>query len=91
MTNITYNLGDKIKNFDDIRNFLSKAKNNYNSQLDLMYREELNLRFLYGKQFRSFLRHLEVGASFNIDAFQRYILNITDNTKNINEGFIALK
>ena len=90
MNQITYDLGGKIKDFEGIRNFLSKAKNDYNSQLDLMYKEKLNLRFLYGKQFRSFLTHLDVDTSFNIDDFIRYILNITDNNKTIKDGYIAL-
>ena len=90
LNKITYNLGDTLNNFEDIKNFLLNAKNNYNTLLDSIYKEKLNLRFLYGKQFRNFMKHLEIGAEYNIDSFLRYILNITDCNQKINEGFITI-
>ena len=50
-----------------------------------MYKEKLNLRFLYGKQFRTIMKHLE--SNLKIDSFLRYILNNTDNDKYIHEGY----
>ena len=90
MNKISYDLNDKLDNFKDIKNFLLNAKNNFNNLLESMYKEKLNLRFLYGKQFRSFMIHLETGSEYNIDSFLRFILNITDNNEKINEGEIAI-
>lgn len=45
MKEITYDLGEEIKDFKDIRTFLSKVKNSYNSS-DSIYKEKLNMRFL---------------------------------------------
>jgi hypothetical protein len=36
------------------------------------------------------MKHLEIGAEYNIDSFLRYILNITDCNQKINEGFITI-
>ena len=85
---IEYYLGDNPKNFDEIRKFLSNAKDKYIYQLDTMYKEKANLRILYGKQFRSMMKHLASGV--NIDSFLRYILNFTDNIKPIKEGYRAV-
>ena len=78
-------MDDKINNFEFIRNFLFKDKNNYISQLNLLYKEKLNLRFLYGNQFRSIMKHIE--SNLNIDSFLRYIINNNNNNKKIKEGF----
>ena len=48
----------------------------------------MNLRFLYGKQFRSMMKHLE--NNVKIDSFIRYIVNNTDNNVPINEGYKAI-
>ena len=85
---IKYNLSGKEINFEEIRDFLFKAKTKYKSQLDSIYKEKLNLRFLYGKQFRSIMKHLE--SNYNIDPFLRYILNIVDNNQPINEGYKSI-
>ena len=79
---------EKINDPLIIRDFLFNAKNKYISQLITMYREKSNLRFLYGKQFRSIMKHIV--NDLNIDSFLRYILNNTDNNKPINEGYKAL-
>ena len=83
--NIEYYINDRIVDFEDIRNYLSNIKDKYISQLDSIYKENVNLRFLYGKQFRSIMKHLE--SNFKIDSFLRYILNNTDNNISINEEF----
>jgi hypothetical protein len=86
---VKYKLGEEEnKTFEDIKKFLFEAKNSYITQLDLLYKEKVNLRFLYGKQFRSFMKHLE--SNFKIDPILRYILNITENTTSIYGGFKAL-
>ena len=83
--NIKYYLGEDKKDFKEIREFLFEVKNKYINQLNLKYKEKLNIRFLYGKQFRSIMKHLE--SNFKIDSFLRYILNNTDNNISINEEF----
>ena len=90
MNKISYDLNDKLDNFNDIKNFLLNAKNNYNSLLEEKYQHKFNLRFLYGKQFKSFMNHLE-GNEPNIDSFLRYILNITDNNVKIEEGDMSVE
>ena len=82
---IEYYLGKEKSDFEDIRKFLFEAKNSYITQLDSIYKEKLNLRFLYGKQFRSMMRHIE--NNYKIDSFLRYILNNKDNNKSIKEGY----
>ena len=82
-----YYLDGKKKEFEEIRDFLFKAKNNYIAQLNKFYKEKLNIRFLYGKQFRSVMKYLESG--YNIDSFLRYILNQKGN-KSIEEGYKAI-
>ena len=84
-TSIKYYLDDKENNFDSIKNFLFNSKNSYISQLNTFYKDNLNLRFVFGKQFRYIMRHLENGL--NIDSFLRYIINNIDNNKPIKEGF----
>ena len=86
--NIEYFLDNEKKDFQSIKEFLFEAKNAYIYQLDSLYKEKLNLRFLYGKQFRSMMKHLE--NNYKIDSFLRYILNITNNDIPILEGYKAL-
>ena len=90
LNEITYHLSGKLTNFEDIKNFLFKSKENYNNLLNSIYKENLNLRFLYGKQFSYIMKHLVIGTEYNIDSFLRYILNITDSKVKINEGFITI-
>ena len=85
---IKYYLGEDQKDFKEIRNYLFQVKNKYISQLDLKYKENSNIRFLYGKQFRNIMKHLE--CNYKLDSFLRYILNNKDNNILINEGFKAL-
>ena len=76
---------DKEKtNFEFIKKYLFDAKNSYISQLNSSYKEKLNLRFLYGKQFRTIMMHLR--SDYKIDSFLRYILNNTNNKESVIEG-----
>ena len=81
---IEYKIDKFQTNFEFIKNFLFNAKNTYISQLNSNYKEKLNLRFLYGKQFRTIMKHL--GSDYKIDSFLRYILNNTDNKESVIEG-----
>ena len=81
---IEYHLDKYKKEFNEIREFLFDAKNSYITQLESIYKEKFNLRFLYGKQFRSIMKHIE--QNYKIEPFLRYILNNTNNEITINEG-----
>ena len=78
-----YYLNDKEKSFDEIDRFLLSTKNNYLSILEEMYKNKIYLRFLYGKQFITFMEHLNNDNDINLDSILRYILNITDNDMKI--------
>ena len=84
MHKVEYYLGGKESTLKEIKTFLLNVKNKHISQLNAIYKKEVNIRFLYGKQFRSIIKHLE--KTFHLDSFLRYILNITDNNKEIREG-----
>ena len=86
---IKYYLEDQIHTFEEIKNFLLITKNNYISQLNNMYKKDLNIRFLYGKQFRSIMKNLENG--YNIDSFLRYILDNKNDINTIKEGDKIIK
>ena len=86
---IKYYLADNQTEFNKIRDFLFDAKNKYIEQLDSIYKKDLNIRFLYGKELRSIMKHLD--SDLNIDSFLRYILNDKNNNKTINEGYKAIK
>ena len=79
-----YYLYDKEITFEKIYDFLLKVKNTYISQLESLYKYKINLRFLYGKQFITFMNHIE--NDINIEPILRYILNNTNNNMPINEG-----
>ena len=81
---IKYYLEEQIHTFEEIRDFLFNAKDNYISQLNILYKNDSNLRFLYGKQFRSIMKYLENG--YNIDSFLRYILDDKNDIRTIKEG-----
>ena len=76
------NLGRKM-NFDEIKKFLFTIKSDYISQLDSNYKEKKYLRFLYGKLFRSIMRHVENNE--NINDILRLILNKSNNKDNIKD------
>ena len=82
--NKKYLLNDVEKKFKDIKEFLFNAKIEQISQLDLIYRENKYLRFLYGKLFRKIIKHLEDES--RVYEIERYILNISDSKENIIDG-----
>ena len=84
MHDVKYFLEGEETDYFKIQEFLLNVKNKHISLLNKVYKQEMNIRFLYGKQFRSFMKHLD--KTFHIDSFLRYILNITDNNKSIKEG-----
>ena len=84
MEHVKYYLEDKDIKLEALQKFLLKVKNMYMSQLNTIYKDKRNLRFLFGKQFRSMMKYIE--KSFEMDSFLRYILNNTDNNKVIREG-----
>ena len=84
LNKVEYYLEGKIETFANIKTFLLNVKNKHNSQLSDIYKEKMYIRFLYGKQFRSIMKHLE--KTFHIDSFLRYILNFRDNNKKVKEG-----
>ena len=86
---IKYFLADKLMEFKDIRDFLFNAKNKYTAQLDAIYKKDLNIRFLFGKQFRSLMKHIK--SNLNIDSFLRFILNNKNNNQEIKEGYKAIQ
>ena len=86
---VEYFLASQKTNFEDIQEFLCKAKNYIINKLDELYKKKSNLRFIYGKQFKSILKHLN-SSSYKIDNFLRYILNNTNNSKQIEEGYIYI-
>ena len=88
---VNYYLEGNQMDFKSIRDFLFNAKNKYIQQLNLMYKEVQNLRFLYGKQFCRFIEYLEENNKYNIKSFLRYILNNNDNKKDVEEGILGIK
>ena len=71
--NRKYSLNNKEINIQGIKDFLFKAKTEQIYQLDLIYKQQKYLRFLYGMQFTKIIKHLEEETS--LTAIKRYILN----------------
>ena len=87
---VTYNLNQKNKKYEEIQNFLRKVKTDYIAQLDLFYKENIFSRLLFGIQFRIIMMNLK--GNYNIESLLRYILNETDNKKTIiDDDFILNK
>ena len=84
---IKYFLQEKETKFEEIKNILFKAKIDYITLLDSFYKDNANIWFLFGKQFRSIIKHLN--CNYNIDSFLRYILNKIDNKESIKEGYVV--
>ena len=84
--NVVYYLNQEETEFNDLRKFLLTAKNDYESQLNKIYKNEKYLRFFYGKIFRKIQDHLD--GNSEIQEIIRYILNIIDNNKTIKDGKI---
>ena len=81
---IKYYLGEKLVTFQNIQKFLYEVKNIYINELNSMYKNNISVRFLYGKIFKNIIKHINIGT--NIEPLSRYILNITDNNIKINDG-----
>ena len=91
-TTVKYYLNDHkgkeiLKSFDFIEKFLSKAKNDFIKQLELFLKNYEHLRFFYGKQYITIVNHLD--GNRKVFPFLRYILNETDNKKEIKQGRIG--
>ena len=82
-----YYLYDKKETLENIMVFLSNAEKAYLIELDIFYKNKMNLRFLYGKQFRNIIKHLENKSNINIDSLLRYILNNQNTNKHIKDEY----
>ena len=79
--NITYYLNNIKTNVEKIKDYLIKAKIDLVYQLDLIYKQNIYLRFLYGNLFKRILKHLNDGdCPFDI---LRFILNKINNKEDI--------
>jgi len=82
---ITYILRKKkIQDFSVLSQYLLNVNNYLDDALDWYYKSEQNLRFLYGKQFDTFNKHIT--GSKEIPSFLRYILNNLNDDMIIKEG-----
>ena len=84
--NLKYFLDDlkKETEFKFIHAFLSNAKINFIKKLNSIYKEKINIRFIYGKQINCMLNHIQ--GKNQINSFLRYILNLVDCDKVLYEG-----
>jgi len=82
--NKKYILNQKETNFENIKDFLFKVKMELMLQLDLIYKQNIYLRFLYGKLFNNIIKHLNGGDCAN--DILRYILNKINNKEDIING-----
>ena len=81
---IKYFVNKKETNFENIRDFLFKAKTDYIEQLDSVYKHKQYSRFLFGQSFKNIIKHLDNG--YDISDILRFILNKTDNKQEIKDG-----
>ena len=81
---VQYFLGNTEKEFRDIYQFLSNAKTNIIKKLESAYKQMTTIRFIYGKEIDSMLRHIE--QNYYLKPFLRYILNLTDCEKDLKTG-----
>jgi len=84
--NINYYLNKIEINFGKIKDFLLQAMLEQKSQMDLIYKQNRNLRFLYGYLFKRIIEHLN-GGDCPYDIL-RYILNKINNKEDIIDGEI---
>ena len=68
-----YFLKEKEFLFDELSKYLLNMKNYLEKTLDLNYKRQQNLRFLYGRQFNTLNKHI-LGDD-DLPSFFRYILN----------------
>ena len=81
---IKYYLDNRETEFKNIKSFLLNVTSNYISQLNKLYKEKILFRYLFGKQLRDIMKHIDY--NFNIDSLLRFILNKRNN-EIIKEGF----
>ena len=82
-SNVIYKLYGKEKDFNYIKDYLSKIQNDYEMQLSQIYENEKYLRFLKGKYFRKVRQHQN--GDCEISDIIRFILNKTKLNKEQNE------
>ena len=74
----------KLDTFTEINKYLSEVKNDYEKQLNTIYKTEKYLTFLYGNLFTKLINHLN--RNFEILEIERYILNKIDYNDIIKDG-----
>ena len=84
---VRYFLNNKKSDFEHIRDFLFLSKSDLIAQLNSIYKHKSYLRFLFGNQFRSIIKNLNLDSN-KLD-FLRYILNKTNNKDIIKDGKVA--
>ena len=87
-SNIEYFLYSEKSSFDKIQNYLFNVKNYTITKIEEIYKEKANLRFIYGKQFENLMNNNKNDKD-GIKPFLRYIINETDNEKDINPGYFS--
>ena len=85
----TYIINDTKKNFDEIKEFLTKAKIIFKEQLDSFYHKNKYINLLHGNLYIRIIQHIE--NKDNIDNILRFILNEKDSKKKIIDGNILTK
>ena len=85
---VSYKLYDVSKSYNDVKNYLFCLKNDYENQLDIIYKNESYLRFLYGKLFR-IIKIYKSGFCEASDIL-RYILNKIDYNERIKDSDIYI-
>ena len=83
---VIYFINNKETKYENNQKFLFDAKNNIINKLDKIYKEKTNLRFIYGKQFDSLMKHIE--GTYKIDSIIRLIINDTNNQE-IKDGYLS--
>ena len=83
---ITYYLYGKKKEFDQIKDYLFKVKNDYEKKINENLKSQKYLRLLYGKLFRIIKQYQE--SNGDISELIRYILNKANYTDKIKKGKI---
>ncbi len=79
---VIYELYGKSKDFNYIKEYLFKIKNEYETQLSAIYESDKYIRFLYGKLLRKVSQHQK--GHCEIFEIIRYILNKTKVNKEQN-------
>jgi len=67
---VSYKLNNREIEFNKIKDYLFKVKNNYESRLNIIYENEKYLRLLYGRFFRKIKQHQ--GGDGDISEIIRY-------------------